>query len=201
MPESLYQYRWQGLFLLLGLLLVFTGIFINRSEIFQSPTVEIVEDVDGKSSDGGKIVVEVSGSVVSAGVYSLEKSSRINDAISLAGGITEDANKEWMEKYLNLAAVLTDGQKIYIPSQSEVLSANDSNGGTVPSELPVTDYELRININTASQSELETLWGIGPVTAQNIIEQRMYTSVEELLTKGILKQNVYDRNKDLLTIY
>src|SRR3989344_1087747 len=58
-----------------------------------------------------------------------------------------------------------------------------------------------ININTASQSELESLWGIGPVYAQNIIEQRPYSSVEELLTKKIIKQNVYDRVKDQISVY
>ncbi|EKD47123.1 MAG: helix-hairpin-helix DNA-binding motif-containing protein, partial [uncultured bacterium] len=58
-----------------------------------------------------------------------------------------------------------------------------------------------ININAASQSELETLWGIGPVTAQNIIEQRPYSSVEELLSKKIIKQNVYDKIKDQIAVW
>ncbi len=58
-----------------------------------------------------------------------------------------------------------------------------------------------ININGASQKELESLWGIDPVTAQNIIEQRPYSSVEELLNKKILKTNVYETNKDKLTVY
>jgi len=58
-----------------------------------------------------------------------------------------------------------------------------------------------ININTASQNQLESLWGIGPVTAQNIIEQRPYSTVEELLNKKILKTNVYETNKDKLSVY
>ena len=58
-----------------------------------------------------------------------------------------------------------------------------------------------VNINSASQSELEGLWGIGPVYAQNIIEHRPYSKVEELIEKKILKTNVYDRNKETLTVY
>lgn len=58
-----------------------------------------------------------------------------------------------------------------------------------------------VNVNTATQKELEALWGIGPVTAQNIIEQRPYSTVEELLNKKILKTNVYETNKDKLSVY
>ena len=64
-----------------------------------------------------------------------------------------------------------------------------------------SESEKLININTASQKELESLWGIGPVYAQNIIEHRPYSKVDELIEKKILKTNVYDRNKDTLTVY
>ena len=64
-----------------------------------------------------------------------------------------------------------------------------------------SESEKLININTASQKELESLWGIGPVYAQNIIEHRPYSSLEELLTKKIIKKNVHERNKEYLTIY
>jgi len=53
--------------------------------------------------------------------------------------------------------------------------------------------EELININSASQKELETLWGIGPVYVQKITEQRHYSSVEDLITKKIIKQNVYEK--------
>lgn len=58
-----------------------------------------------------------------------------------------------------------------------------------------------ININTASQSELESLRGIGPVTGKNIIDHRPYSDVSELLSRGVLKKNVYEDNKDKMTVY
>jgi competence protein ComEA len=80
------------------------------------------------------------------------------------------------------------------------LSASNSGvDQSVSSTFKAENGEL-ININTASASELESLWGIGPVYAQNIIEHRPYSKVEELLEKKVLKENVYERNKSLLTV-
>jgi DNA uptake protein ComE-like DNA-binding protein len=204
--EKLYPFRWQILFLLLGILLVSGGIFMHKGDLFQQPSIEIVDDTNAEESDTNnsndeKVVVEVSGSVVSPGVYSFVKGSRIDDALKAAGGITEDADVEWLDKYINRASLISDGQKIYIPSQSDQSSDNEIEGGTSGSPIVSGSESSRVNINTASQSELEALWGIGPVTAKNIIEQRTYSSVEELLTRGIIKKNVYDRNKELMTIY
>ena len=143
-------------------------------------------------------MVEVSGQINKPGVYNLSAGSRVEDVINAAGGLTSEADTEFVEKRINRAARLSDGQKIYIPSEEEnskIPNSQNSNNEI----LGVLDN--LININTASQSELESLWGIGPVYAQNIIEQRPYSSVEELLTKKIIKQNVYDRVKDQISVY
>jgi competence protein ComEA len=217
MPESswlqkLYPYRWQLLFLLLGILFVSLGIFIYKGDVLSQPSIEIVNSSNNNNSNdsaNGKeddkvVVVEISGSVNSPGVYELSQGSRIDDALKAANNITQEADKTWMEKFLNRAAMLVDGQKIYIPAAGEQLespSANQQQGGVQGHSTSQNVINGIININTASKSELESLWGIGPVTAQSIIEQRIYSSVEELLSKGILKQNVYERNKDSLTVY
>ena len=60
---------------------------------------------------------------------------------------------------------------------------------------------MLININTASLQELDTLPGIGPVYGQSIVEHRPYSNIEELMSKGALKKNVYEKVKDLVTIY
>ena len=105
---------------------------------------------------------------------------------------------DYVDKRVNRAARLADGQKIYVPSKDENLAPPDLQDNNT--EIFGVDTKL-ININAASQSELETLWGIGPVTAQNIIEQRPYSSVEELLSKKIIKQNVYDKIKDQIAVW
>lgn len=122
----------------------------------------------------------------------------------MAGGITKQADSEWVEKNINKAAPLVDGQKIYIPNKSEqskVLSASKSDGESTPPVSPSVQVSGTVNINSASQKELEALWGIGPATAQKIIDQRPYSDVSELLSKKILKKNVYDKIYTELSVF
>lgn len=188
-----------------GLLFLVTGIYLafaNNTTDEKESSVQIISDT--QETETGAIIVEVSGAVKNPGVYEFENGKRVEDALQSAGGFSEDANTVWVDKMLNRAAVLQDGQKIYIPTANE-----QSDGSTASNLAPyqsdtstvLSDSTQVVNINTASASELEELWGIGPVTAQNIIEQRPYSTVKELQEKGILKSNVYERNENLLTVY
>lgn len=189
---------------LVGLIFVGLGIFFIKDNKFSSTKVEVIENTDGSLGEKKELIVEVSGAVENPGVYKLKSGDRVEDALIAAGGISAGADRVWMEKMVNRAAKITDGQKIYIIStdeQSDVLSAKNSEGDQSGSSNITASGERSVNINSASQKELEELWGIGPVTAQNIIEQRPYSNVEELLQKKILKSNVYERNLDYLTVY
>ena len=142
------------------------------------------------------IYVDVGGAVEKPGVYQLQSSSRVNEALVIAGGLGEEADREWVERNLNLAAKVTDGQKIYIPSIQET---NTNKVG--PSQSKGPTFDNLININTATVAELDTLWGVGEATAKKIIDSRPYGSVEELLTKKAVKNNVYEAIKDKITTY
>lgn len=187
----LNRFRWQITILLLGVILVGGGVLlaggVSNFNFNPGEKVAIIE------SESREVIVEVSGAVVNPGVYKLEKESRIEDAIAKAGGFSEKADLTWVSKVLNRASILSDGQKIFIPEKGTTVG--NQSGKTAGTQTTL------ININTASQSELEKLWGIGPVTAERIIEARPYSSVEELFTRKILKQNVFEKNKDLLTVY
>ncbi len=200
--ELLFKFRWQIVFLLLGLILVAGGLILAKSDIFSpKPQIEILESVSEGEGANKHVIVEIAGSVEKPGVYKLPASSRIEDLLIACGGVSADADREWMEKTLNRAAKLVDGQKIFIPAFAKASAGGPretQNNGTAVAGSYISEL---ININTASQKELETLWGIGPVTAQNIIEHRPYSSVEELLSKKILKTNVYERTKDKLSVY
>lgn len=200
--EFFFKYRFQILFFLVGIILVGLGFFLFENKQGQhSPRIEVLENTTEGLGKDLEIVVEVAGAVEKPGVYKLTKGARVEDALISAGGISADADRIWMEKSLNRAAKLIDGQKIYIPRENEQVSGvSASNLGGYQSISSGQGSGL-VNVNTASQKELESLWGIGPVTAQNIIEQRPYSSVEELLNKKILKSNVYERNKDKLSVY
>lgn len=143
------------------------------------------------------ISIDVEGSVVKPGVYQFDDGDRVEDAIEAAGGLTEQADLVWIEKNMNRAAKLTDGGKIYIakkgePGVAEVLVGKQENTLGVTTGL--------ININSASQSVLESLPGVGPVTAGKIIDGRPYQSVEELKSKKAIGNSLYDKIKDKLTI-
>ncbi|MFV1917001.1 MAG: helix-hairpin-helix domain-containing protein [Patescibacteria group bacterium] len=201
--EFIYKYRWTASLLLLGVILLgFGAFFAKESNNLSSTTVEVLDASSERKETIAEVVVEVSGAVESPGVYKLPSNARIEDALIAAGGVSVDSDREWMEKFLNRAAKIIDGQKIYIPRINEIAENGTGlrSGRTSGPERGVVG-ENAININTATQNELESLWGIGPVYAQNIIEQRPYSSVKELLTRKIIKSNVYERNKDKLTVY
>lgn len=211
--EFLYKYRIPLSLLLIGAVLIGFGVFFAKKDGDLSSTkIEVLETHTEAQGGVSEIVVEVSGAVEGPSVYKFPAGSRVEDALIAAGGVSADADRDWMEKFLNRAARLSDGQKIYIPRDGESfgsaqdkqsLGASAKNEGVYQSVSSPqgSGYEDLININTASQSELETLWGIGPVYAKNIIEHRPYSTVEELLSRKIIKSNVYERNKDLLTVY
>lgn len=166
--------------------------------------VEVLTDTTEAQDSNLEIVVEIAGEVVNPGVYSLPKNSRIEDLLVAAGGVSSNADRGWMEKSLNRAAHIVDGQKIYIPAVGEQsISGSANNLGVSQGSGAVwgSGGSSLTNINLASQKELEELPGIGPVYAQNIIEHRPYSSVEELLTKGTLRKSTYEKIKNLVTAY
>jgi len=210
LEELVIHNKLSVLALLIGIILTGLGVFLYKDGYFTPATkIEVLETTVESEKISGEVVVEVSGAVKNPGVYKLPVESRVEDAIVAAGGLTQNLDISSFERVINRAAKVTDGQKIFIPIQQlETQSAKNSSGeyGVNNAEnanntLGVTSESNPVNINTASAKTLESLWGIGPVTAQNIIEQRPYSTVEELLTKKVLKSNVYERNKSFLTVY
>jgi competence protein ComEA len=200
--EFLFKYRWPLTFLLIGAILIGLGVFFAKDELSLSSTkIEVLETNSGAQDKGSEIVVEVVGAVETPGVYKFLIGARVEDALIASGGVSADADRAWIEKFINRAAKLSDGQKVYVPRIGEEVKSSTSRTSTGSTGVGGEVAGGLININSASASELESLWGIGPVYAQNIIEQRPYSSVEELLTKKIIKKNVYERNKDKLTVY
>ncbi len=144
------------------------------------------------------IVVDVEGAVANPGVYQLSQNARVVDAVKISGGLSEQADLLFFFRNFNQAGVLSDQQKIYIPSQWEVLS-------NLYSENPVVDNQTEsskslISINNASASELEELPAVGKVTAEKISSNRPYTSTEELLEKNVVGKATFDKIKDLISI-
>lgn len=178
---------------LVGLFLVGYGVYSAIRP--ERPTVEIVKsEVLGQETEGeGQIMVDVAGAVEKPGLYELPKGARIGDALVIAGGLDALADRGWVARYINLASKLEDGAKIYIPENSENSSEQITGGEEKSSGL--------VNVNTASRSELESLWGIGEVRAQAIIENRPYGTLEEIMSKAGIPESVYAKIKDEVAIY
>jgi len=157
---------------------------------FRDDVSGTITDASGSSAAAG-ILVDVEGAVTHPGVYRLSQDARVDDALAAAGGMTRQADMEAVARGVNRAAVLSDGAKLYIPSLGEQ---------TETAGRQVQQTADTVNINTATSAQLDTLSGVGPVTAGNIIAGRPYTRLEELTERKIISQNLFEKLKDQLVL-
>lgn len=155
----------------------------------------------------GPVQVYVSGEVLTPAVYTLPPEAIVQDAIELAGGFTAQAEPD----VVNLALSLQEGMHIYVPSTAEVeaidmlvVSAEPVSSGSDTPSSPAEAADGLININQASQAELETLPGIGPSTAQKIIAFRedngLFTTIEGIMEVAGIGPAKFEGVKDFITV-
>ena len=189
LTEVIERFKMPIALSLVGVVLILGGIFassITTKKTFPKESMVEAERL---------ISVDVSGAVQKPGVYQLKMGARIEEAISAAGGFTQTANGEYISKYLNMAQKLSDGAKVYVP----VVGESGPVGQTTGSVSGINSS--KVNINNATQAQLEALPGIGPVTASKIISDRPYQSIDDLLSKKIVSKAVFEKIKDSLTLY
>ena len=158
-----------------------SGLSDNETESVQA------EDVSGN------IYVYACGEVVSPGVYEVKPDSRVFEILSLAGGVTDEADLS----YINQAESCYDGEKIYVPAEGEYEDPAYAGSGAGESDD-------RININTADSSSLQGLQGIGASRAEDIIAYRekngKFTTIESIMEVPGIKQGTFDRIKDHIKV-
>lgn len=195
--EQLFNlYKFPVLLGAVGFFLFFTAIVLIVKTLFS--TSEVVFQTEASPSAKSKIRVDVAGAVLRPDVYELEDGSRVSDGLSVAGGLSKEADREWIEKNLNLAAKLIDGGKIYIPSAGEKSEGKAEDLSNLGNLIGLTAGKT--NINLSSQTDLESLPSVGPVTAKKIINGRPYQTIEELKTKKIVGTALYEKIKELITL-
>lgn len=155
------------------------------------------------------VVVHVVGAVLAPGVYTLPAGSRVQDAIRAAGGFSAQADSAAM----NLAAPIQDGERLQVavfsptatpaaPVRAPVVSIGEENGSVNSSATPGLAHP--ININTATQLELESLPYIGPATAQKIIAYRQakgpFKKIEDIMNVSGIGQKTFDRIRPYITV-
>ncbi len=187
--------RGSILFLFAGFLLLIAGwrVFVYYTQE-KSDKVSFTNSTS-EASHSAQITIDISGAVVKPGVYKLSADSRVETAIKAAGGFSAEADSLWIDKYLNKAAKLKDAAKIYIPEQGK----NSTLG--VENVAGISTSKALININTASKDQLDILPQIGPAGADKIITNRPYQTIDELVSKSAVTQKVFDKLKDLVSVY
>lgn len=162
----------------------------------ENEVIEMAADTDVQSPK--VIVVDVKGAVLRPNVYSLQEGQRLIDAITAAGGYTADADS----RLLNHAQRLTDEAVIYVPLIGEEIPVFESviseNGN------PNEPASVLVNINTADETELMTLTGIGPAKAEAIVkyrtEQGVFQSVEDLMKVSGIGQKTFEVLSESITV-
>jgi competence protein ComEA len=152
---------------------------------------------DPVAAVGGELVVEIVGAVPRPGVYRLAPGSRLVDLVRLAGGYGPRVDTARAERELNLAAPVKDGDHVRVPSRDDDVVDPALPSGEIPASGALVD------VNTATQAQLEELPGVGPATAQKIIaarEEAPFGAVEELRSRGVLGEKTFEKLRPLVTV-
>jgi len=155
------------------------------------------------------IIVDVSGAVVNPCVAELPDGSRVYEAVEKAGGFTPEAETN----VINQAEILTDGQKVYIPTKKEVAgetvnkntqTTQNSTSSYAPVYSTGSGQSGKININTADSTGLQELTGVGPSTAEKIINYRnengKFKTIEDLKNVSGIGDKTFEKLKDKITV-
>lgn len=144
--------------------------FLNEQEIAS------VQGINEQKLDSDKLVVDIAGQVKNPGVIEVHDGMSVLEVVEQAGGFTDKADQFYIQKNINLAELVKDRQKIYIPmiGENEIITGEGNTSGST------SGTSTLININTASKTELETLSGVGPATADKIIAARPYKKIDDI---------------------
>jgi len=199
MEESLDKLKSYWLPILLtvgGLAFLGYGLYTMHEKPKEDILFNAAKDdtVDERAAQAKKqITVDIEGGVMKPGVYKLSFDSLLKDGLIAAGGLSANADRQLVAKNLNMASKLIDGAKVYVPLQGE--SAGSESSATGLNSSTGSSSTSQININTATEKDLDSLPGIGVVTSGKIIAGRPYASIDELVKKKIVGQKVFDQIK------
>ncbi|NLC65571.1 MAG: hypothetical protein GX752_01355 [Clostridium sp.] len=178
--------------ILIIVILILLGVGCKDNNIFEDDFNEVVEQNTEKIEITGEIIVEIKGEVSKPGVYKVREGDRLNDLLLLAGGETEEADL----KNTNLALKILDGESFYIPKEGEEETRLNISSGTGHIGGGNSENEL-IDLNKATKDDLVKVPGIGPQTADNILNYReefgSFKNVEDLLNVNRIGEKTLEK--------
>lgn len=172
------------------------GMGMKQGEVKETK-VEVLRQAQDKTTSVIQVVrkvqIDISGEVVNPGVYELNEGARVNEVLVKAGGLSVRADREWVEKNINRAAIVSDGEKIFIPKAGEVMGTRVEVVGS-----------KKVSLNRGTVADFETLKGIGPIMAQKIVDYRQkqggFVSIEEIKLVSGVGEKLYEKIKDELNL-
>ena len=216
LTNKLNDFEYKKLIIPTILLLIFVAGFsflyfkIDNKNESERKEINITKEYKENKNE---IYVDIKGYVNKPGVYKIDSTSRVIDAINEAGGLKKDANT----RFINLSKLLSDGDVIVIYSNSEIKKAEKQD--IIYVETPCVCEEvkndacykeennsqsLKVNINTATIEELKTLTGIGDAKAKSIVEYRNkngnFKTIEDLLKVSGISESIYAKIKENITV-
>lgn len=204
-----------ALFLAVTFIVYWGQAWTNGAEEIQTENLtKISKDTSDMENEKGQqkesyVVIDVSGAVKKPDVLVLPMGSRVYQAVEAAGGLCENAET----KNINLAMELNDGTKLYIPTMEEVRK-EEKNGGINSGSMPTASSygikneksggNLKININIADSNELQKLTGVGPSTADKILDYReqygFFKKIEDLMNVSGIGEKTFQKLKDKICV-
>lgn len=177
-------------------------------------TVQYPRDETRSSSSESsqtKMMVDMTGAVLKPDSYELPTNARLKDLLKKAGGLTELADKDFFYRNFNLAEILSDQEKIYVPSILEVstgifkenykiIDLVTASNNSSPKQEETSAESSKIHINSATAEELDSLPGVGATTAQKIIDNRPYLKPDDIVTKKIIGTAAFAKIKDSIDL-
>ncbi|HVX07834.1 helix-hairpin-helix domain-containing protein [Humibacter sp.] len=181
---------------------VLVGMLAPRGDSGHVPSVSVTTADSSRSTPEATqpavLYVHVLGAVQRPGLYTLAAGSRVVDAVGAAGGMTDDAEQSGV----NLARLLSDGEQLVVPHVGDPVQQPEApgSGGQPAGALP----GAKVNLNTATEAELDTLPRVGPAMAAKILawraENGRFTSIDDLMNVSGIGQKTFDGLKDLVTV-
>ncbi len=172
----------------------------SASQDFEAPAQAEEQAASEQDSDVRQVGVDVEGAVASPGLYLVSADARVNDAVAAAGGMTSDADRQ----RVNLAQKVEDGMQVYVPSREEAPAATGTTTTGAGQASSSGASKGKVNLNTASAEELQTLSGIGPSLSQRIIDYRQangpFKSVDDLRKVSGIGDTRFKSLKDLVCV-
>lgn len=181
-------------------LIRFVPMETSASQDFEAPAQAEEQAASERDFDVRQVGVDVEGAVASPGLYLVSADARVNDAVAAAGGMTSDADRQ----RVNLAQKVEDGMQVYVPSREEAPAATGTTTTGAGQASSSGASKGKVNLNTASVEELQTLSGIGPSLSQRIIDYRQangpFKSVDDLRKVSGIGDTRFKSLKDLVCV-